>query len=57
LFNNKQLTTSVNEVSLHFEVKKMNKFEPTTSNCRAGQRETNPAPEPRNLRVRSCEFI
>jgi hypothetical protein len=39
----------------------MNKFEPTTSNCRSncrsGQRETNPAPEPRNLRVRSCEFI
>jgi hypothetical protein len=30
----------------------MNKFEPTTSNYRSGQRETNPAPE-----TRSCEFI
>ena len=50
MFNNKQLTTLVDEVSLHFEFIKMNKFESTTSNYRAGRRETiNPAPETRNL--------
>ena len=50
MFNNKQLTTSVDEVCLHFEVFKLNKFDLTTSNIHAGRRETiNPAPETRNL--------